>query len=70
MNNIETFDFEENPVRVIERDGEPWFVAADVCRVLDLSNPSMALDGLDDDERAKFNLGRSSNGGGGVYQSV
>lgn len=65
MSDVKTFDFEENPVRIIEIDGEPWFVAADVCRVLDLSNPSMALDGLDDDERAKFNLGRSSNGGGG-----
>ena len=55
MNDIQVFDFEDNAVRVIEIDGEPWFVAADVCRILDLSNPSMAVDGLDDDERAKFN---------------
>lgn len=27
-------------VRVIERDGEPWFVAKDVCECLDLDNPS------------------------------
>lgn len=65
MNDIQVFDFEDNAVRVIEKDGEPWFVAADVCRVLELSNPSMVVDGLDDDERAKFNLGRSANGGGG-----
>ena len=33
------------------------FVAADVCRVLGLSNPSMAVDGLDDDEQSKYCLG-------------
>ena len=45
-------------VRTVEIDGEPWFVAADVCRALDLSNPTMALGRLDEDERSKFNLGR------------
>ena len=30
----------------------PWFVASDVCRVLGLSNPTMALRALDDDEHS------------------
>nr|DAF54007.1 MAG TPA: repressor domain protein [Siphoviridae sp. ctFgp7] len=64
-NNVQIFDFDENPVRVIEKDGEPWFVAADVCRVLDIQNPSDAIKCLDDDERARYCLGRSANGGGG-----
>lgn len=45
-------------VRVIMRGSEPWFVAADVRRIFDHSNATMALERLDDDERAKFNLGR------------
>ena len=45
-------------IRVIEIDGEPWFVAKDVCDCLELTNLTMALQKLDDDERAKFNLGR------------
>lgn len=45
-------------VRVIERDGEIYFVAADVCKVLELTNPTVALESLDEDERSKFNLGR------------
>lgn len=57
MNDIQVFDFEDNAVRVVDIDGEPWFVAADVCRVLGLSNPSMAVDGLDDDEQSKYCLG-------------
>lgn len=51
MNDIMPFQFEENPVRVVHRDGVPWFVLADVCRILDLSNPSQAAASLDDDER-------------------
>lgn len=38
-------------VRTIDVNGEPWFVAADICAVLDLNNTSMAVSGLDDDER-------------------
>lgn len=38
-------------VRVVMKDGVPWFVAADVCRVLELGNPSQALSRLDDDEK-------------------
>lgn len=45
------FDFEEQAVRVIMRDEEPWFVAADVCRVLEIGNTSDAVKRLDDDEK-------------------
>lgn len=48
-------------VRVVEQNGEPWFVAKDVCDCLGLKNPTMAVNTLDDDERAKFNLGRQGN---------
>jgi len=37
--------------------GEPWFVTAEVCKVLVLSNPTVALIALDEDEKAKLNLG-------------
>ena len=63
MNNgIQVFENNDfGQIRVIERDGEPWFVAADVCNVLDLSNPTIAVSRLNEDERAKFNLGRQGN---------
>lgn len=41
--------------------GEPWFVAKDVCDALELSNVTVALQRLDGDERAKFNLGRQGD---------
>lgn len=42
-------DFGE--VRTIIRDNEPWFVAADVCRALSISNHNDALKRLDEDEK-------------------
>ncbi len=38
-------------VRTLMRDGEPWFIAADVCRALEISNSRDAVARLDDDER-------------------
>lgn len=49
---VTPFLFEgEITVRVIDRDGVPWFVATDVCRALGLSNPAKTVRGLDDDEK-------------------
>lgn len=48
-------------VRTLNLNGEPWFIAVDVCSVLDLSNPTIAVSRLDEDERAKFNLGRQGD---------
>lgn len=53
------FRFDTNTeVRVTMIDDEPWFVAADVCRVLEVANTTQALQSLDDDERSMFNIGR------------
>lgn len=48
---LEVFDFNSAAVRVCLQDGEPWFVAADVCRVLEIANSRDAVAGLDDDEK-------------------
>lgn len=62
-NMLRTFTDERfGSVRTVLRDGEPWFVAADVCRALELSNPTVSVGRLDDDERAKLNLGRQGEG--------
>ena len=60
MNDIQVFQNDQfGRIRAMRGDdGEPMFVAADVCKALDLSNPTVAVSSLDADERAKFNLGR------------
>lgn len=44
------FEFKSHEVRTVIVDGEPWFVAKDVCDVLELGNITEALRGLDADE--------------------
>lgn len=58
-NKVTVFENEKfGTVRTVIIDGEPWFVASDVCKALELSNPTIATGRLDEDERSKFNLGR------------
>lgn len=50
MNAIESFKFEAaRELRVVERDGAPWFVLADVCNALDISNVGNVAARLPDD---------------------
>lgn len=64
MNDLKIFENSKfGQVRTIMKDGEPWFVAADVCRVLGHTNPTVALQMLDEDERGKQSLGQVSANG-------
>lgn len=56
MNNeIQQFDFRGASLRTLtDKAGEPWFVAKDVCDILGMSNPSMAVIALDKDEVAQI----------------
>ena len=56
MNNeIQRFDFRGASLRTLtDEEGEPWFVAKDVCDILGMSNPSMAVIALDKDEVAQI----------------
>ena len=52
MKDIQIFRYEDNDVRTVEMNGEPWFVLKDVCKVLGISKYRDAAERLDDDERA------------------
>ena len=55
-NRIIPFDFEGQLFRSLLIDGEPWFVAIDVCNVLEIANARDAVSRLDDDERQMVDL--------------
>ncbi|MCG9055672.1 Bro-N domain-containing protein [Laribacter hongkongensis] len=53
----------QSPVRVLSRDGEPWFVAADIAELLGYRDAANMTRNLDDDEKGTHNLSiRSDNG--------
>jgi prophage antirepressor-like protein len=62
--------FNDRPVRIVACDGEPWFVARDVCNVLELTNPCKALSGLDDDEKATITNSESRAGHGAQQYNI
>jgi prophage antirepressor-like protein len=45
------FEFDATLVRTIAKEGQAWFVAKDVCDILDIDNPSQAVARLDEDEK-------------------
>ena len=50
--DITNYDFHGNDVRILtDEQDEPWFIAKDVCDVLELTNVGEALRALDDDEK-------------------
>ncbi|MDI9889930.1 phage antirepressor KilAC domain-containing protein [Microbacterium sp. IEGM 1404] len=48
--DVQVFRFDGFELFAVLVDGEPWFKVADVCRILDIGNPSMAAARLDEDE--------------------
>jgi len=65
MNDLSLFHFAGRDIRVVTKNGEPWFVAKDVCEILEHTNPSIAVERLEPDEKAKLDpklyLGSRSN---------
>lgn len=58
MNKYSVWDYQNNQIRILKINNEPWWILTDVCKVLELSNPSRVAERLDDDERSNFELGR------------
>lgn len=69
MSNLIPFNYNSKEVRTVIKDGEPWFVAADICSILDIdtsvsvngrnriSDEGIVRDGgLDDDEKGTDNV--------------
>lgn len=50
MSNIQIFNYQNNEVRTVELNGEPWFVLKDVCAVLGISHITDTAKRMDEDE--------------------
>lgn len=62
-NELQVFKHEQyGEIREITINGEPWFIAADVCRALDLDQVTNAVRRLDDDEQALISIKGISRG--------
>ncbi len=62
MNDLIIFKNEKfGEIRTIEIENQPWFVAKDICYILEIQNTTQAINRLDEDERTMLNIGRQGN---------
>lgn len=62
MNDLQIFNNEEfGEIRTVVVNDEPMFCLIDICKALEMSNPTMVAQRLDDDERTKLDLGRAGD---------
>ncbi len=66
-NELQNFNFDIDTttsigIRAVIKDGDPWFIASDVCKALGIGNVTMALERLDEDEQALNSIEGASNG--------
>ncbi len=62
MENLRVFSYQGSNVRTVTINGQPWFVAKNVCDILELANVGQALSRLDDDERNTITLNDGTPG--------
>lgn len=54
-NNISIFNNDQfGEIRALMQNGEPWFIAKDICDALGFEKPADAVRGLDDDEKGTY----------------
>lgn len=59
---LRQFSYNGESVRTVVIDGAPWFIANDVCAVLEITNIGNALAALDDDEKGSIHITDGTSG--------
>jgi len=67
---LDTLQYEGRNINVMVRDGEAWWVASEVCEVLEISNSRDAVGRLKDDEKMTVALTDSQAGHGAQSQTL
>lgn len=59
-NELQIFENKEfGKIRAVEHQNEPYFVASDICKALEIANTTQAVQRLDEDEKSMLNIGLS-----------
>lgn len=69
MSNVVSIEYQDHQIRCVERNGETWFVVADVCRCVDLAinsrngkpNVTVATRDLSADQKEKYRVDTPEN---------
>ena len=70
MSNLIPHVFNDISIRTTEINGQIWFVATDVCKALEISNPRQAITRLDDDEKTTVTNNDAQAGQGAQVYNI
>lgn len=70
MNGLQVFSYNDHSVRTVKQDGQPWWVLADVCDVLELKNPARVAARLDEDEKNTLTFVKGIPGPGNPTMTI
>lgn len=62
MNELKIFNYENKEIRTQKSNDNVWFCLKDICNILELKNPTIVAQRLEEDERTKLDLGRQGEG--------
>ena len=68
MNQVKSFNFNQNQIQVINKDGETWFVASEIAAMFGYRDAANLTRILDDDEKGTHNV--STLGGKSEFQTA
>lgn len=58
MKELQIFNNAEfGQIRTVTINNDPWFIASDICKALEITNTTQAVQRLDDDEKSMLNIG-------------
>lgn len=56
------FNFDGKEIRVVDQNGDPWFVAKEICDILEIQNVAQSIEGLDTDDKLIYTIDISGQG--------
>ncbi|MBC8948947.1 BRO family protein [Xenorhabdus sp. TS4] len=68
--DISFIKFEGVQVRIFKNNNEPWFIAADVCKALEISNVTNSMKALDDDENTLCSIKGITDAGNPIFNAI
>lgn len=70
MEGLQVFQYQGKDVRTVDQNGQPWWVLADVCEVLELKNPARVAARLDEDEKNTLTFVKGISGPGNPTMTI
>lgn len=70
MNEMQVFNFNQQQVRTVIKDGELWWIVKDICDILGLTNPTEVCKRVDDEDKYTLSITEGGSIGNSQFNIV